>query len=188
MFAPLNDYTATVIGMVRDDVPFNTLLSADLVYVGKRASPACRPTPRPTTITTRPGDHAASDLKSGPDHRRRSQPSPACRLRPPPASSPRGPPPQAFFIAGTNRAMFRFTMLNHLCRDMEQVKDTTRPPDRIRQDVSAQPGRRQPDLPEQLHRLPQRHGPDGAGLRLLQLRCRPPGSSCTRRAQCSRST
>ena len=29
VFAPLNDYTATVIGMVRDDVPFNTLLSAD---------------------------------------------------------------------------------------------------------------------------------------------------------------
>ena len=30
MFVPLNDYTATVVGMVRDDVPFNTLLSADL--------------------------------------------------------------------------------------------------------------------------------------------------------------
>src|SRR5208282_1179037 len=34
VFVPLNDYTATVIGMVRDNVPFNTLLSADLVYVG----------------------------------------------------------------------------------------------------------------------------------------------------------
>ena len=43
---------------------------------------------------------------------------------------------EAFFIAGTNRAMFRFTMLNHMCRDMEQVHDTSRPPDRIRQDVS----------------------------------------------------
>src|SRR6185312_6593220 len=47
---------------------------------------------------------------------------------------------QAFFIAGTNRAMFRFTLLNHLCRDMEQVHDTSRPPDRIRQDVSRSPG------------------------------------------------
>ncbi len=28
VFAPLNDYTATVIGMVRDDVPFNEVLSA----------------------------------------------------------------------------------------------------------------------------------------------------------------
>ena len=34
VFADLNDYTATVIGMVRDDVPFNTVLSADLVYTG----------------------------------------------------------------------------------------------------------------------------------------------------------
>src|SRR5882724_6555488 len=34
-FAPLNDYTATVIGMVRDEVPFNTVLSADILYVGK---------------------------------------------------------------------------------------------------------------------------------------------------------
>ena len=31
MFAPLNDYTTTVIGMVRDNVPFNELLSANLV-------------------------------------------------------------------------------------------------------------------------------------------------------------
>jgi hypothetical protein len=46
----------------------------------------------------------------------------------------------AFFIAGTNRAMFRFTLINHLCRDMEQVHDTSRPPDRIRQDVSRSPG------------------------------------------------
>ncbi len=36
--------------------------------------------------------------------------------------------------------MFRFTLLNHLCRDMEQVQDTSRPPDRIRQDVSRSPG------------------------------------------------
>ena len=34
VFEPLNDYTATVIGMVRDDLPFNTVLSADVLYVG----------------------------------------------------------------------------------------------------------------------------------------------------------
>jgi hypothetical protein len=36
--------------------------------------------------------------------------------------------------------MFRFTLMNHLCRDLEQVFDTTRAPDRIRQDVSRSPG------------------------------------------------
>ena len=47
---------------------------------------------------------------------------------------------EAFFIAGTNRAMFRFTLINHLCMDMEQVHDTSIIPDRIRQDVSRSPG------------------------------------------------
>jgi hypothetical protein len=47
---------------------------------------------------------------------------------------------EAFFIDGTNRANFRFTLLNHLCRDLEQVHDTTRAPDRIRQDVTRSPG------------------------------------------------
>jgi len=47
---------------------------------------------------------------------------------------------EAFFSDGTNRAMFRFTLLNHLCHDLEQVKDITRSPDRIRQDVSRSPG------------------------------------------------
>ena len=47
---------------------------------------------------------------------------------------------KAFFIAGTNRAMFRFTLLNHMCNDMEQMHDPTLAPDRIRQDVSRSPG------------------------------------------------
>ena len=47
---------------------------------------------------------------------------------------------EAFFVAGTNRAMFRFTLINHLCEDMEQVHDTSIIPDRIRQDVSRSPG------------------------------------------------
>ena len=46
----------------------------------------------------------------------------------------------AFFVNGTNRAMFRFTMMNHLCNDLPSVMDTTRPPDRIRQDVTRSPG------------------------------------------------
>ena len=47
---------------------------------------------------------------------------------------------EAFFSAGTNRRMWRFTTMNFLCRDMEQLKDVSRPTDRIRQDVSRSPG------------------------------------------------
>ncbi len=47
---------------------------------------------------------------------------------------------EAFFSAGTNRRMWRFLSINHLCRDLEDVADITRPVDRIRQDVSRSPG------------------------------------------------
>src|SRR3954468_5816294 len=43
VFAPLNDYVATFIGMVRDNVPFNTALSADLTYTVNGATPAASP-------------------------------------------------------------------------------------------------------------------------------------------------
>jgi len=46
----------------------------------------------------------------------------------------------AFYSDGTNRAMFRFTLMNHLCTDLEPLKDVTRPPDRVRRDVSRSPG------------------------------------------------
>src|SRR5258706_4074031 len=42
VFADLNDYTATVIGIVRDGVSFDQVLTADLVYVG---APGVVPTP-----------------------------------------------------------------------------------------------------------------------------------------------
>src|SRR4051812_22330048 len=32
VFVPLNDYIVTAIGMVHDDVPYNTALSADILY------------------------------------------------------------------------------------------------------------------------------------------------------------
>jgi hypothetical protein len=47
---------------------------------------------------------------------------------------------EAFFSAGTNRRMWRFTAMNYLCRDMEDLKDISRPADRVRQDVTRSPG------------------------------------------------
>jgi len=47
---------------------------------------------------------------------------------------------RAFFYAGTNRRMLRFTFINYMCHDLEGIKDTSRIPDRIRQDVERSPG------------------------------------------------
>jgi len=138
VFAPLNDYTATVIGMVRDDVDFREVLSGDILYVGGSGLPPYSPANNNLYQQMEDGD---VDLGSSSVLVRSTQ-SANNGL---PASATAGvmttrAAAQAFFIAGTNRAMFRFTMMNHMCKDMEQVHDVHLPPDRIRQDVSRSPG------------------------------------------------
>jgi hypothetical protein len=138
VFVPLNDYTATVVGMVRDNVPFNTLLSADLVYIGDGKS---------GEGTYSPANNAMYDALDANNvdlsvHLVSSTQSALAGI---PAAATAGimttrGAASAFFINGTNRAMFRFTMLNHLCNDLPTVMDVTRPPDRIRQDVTRSPG------------------------------------------------
>jgi len=143
VFAPLNDYTATVIGMVRDDVPFNTLLSADIVYHANGA--------RNAGNATAPNYSPANNLHyewledNGINLADQLQRDMQSAVAGTPADATAGvmttrAAAAAFFVAGTNRAMFRFTFLNHMCMDLEQVKDITRSPDRIRQDVSRSPG------------------------------------------------
>jgi hypothetical protein len=138
VFVPLNDYTATVIGMVKDNVPFNTLLSADLVYIGDSASGA------PAYSAGNNAMYDALDANNV-DLSVHLVAATQSALSGIPAAATAGVmttrgAASAFFINGTNRAMFRFTMLNHLCNDMQLVMDTTRPQDRIRQDVTRSPG------------------------------------------------
>jgi hypothetical protein len=139
VFAPLNDYVATFIGMVRDDdtIPFSTALSDDILYT---VSGGGLPAPSASN-----NDHYEQAEIQGVDLKARLVRTNQSSVLGIPASATAGlmttrASSQAFFIDGTNRAMFRFTMLNHLCRDMEQLQDTTRPPDRIRQGVSRSPG------------------------------------------------
>lgn len=138
VFAPLNDYTATVIGMVRDDVDFRTALYDDILYTANGAAGV-------SAYSNSNNSHYEELESRHIDLQavlvRRSQSS-VTGLR---ADATAGlmttrAAAKAFFIAGTNRAMFRFTLVNHLCNDLEQVKDTTRVPDRIRQDVTRSPG------------------------------------------------
>jgi hypothetical protein len=136
VFAPLNDYVATFIGMVRDDVPFNTALSADLTYTVSGVTPAAAATNN---------DHYEAAENNAVNLFTALTPTTQSSVLGIPAEATAGfitsrASSQAFFIDGTNRAMFRFTLINHLCRDMEQVHDTSLPPDMIRQDVSRSPG------------------------------------------------
>jgi len=140
VFEPLNDYTATVIGMVRDEVPFNQLLSADIIYVG---APGVVPAVYSMDNNTHYEqlEEQAIDLSDPSNLQYRLQ-SNVTGL---PANATAGvmttrAAARAFFIDGTNRAMFRFMVLNHFCNDLEQIKDNSRSNDRVRQDVSRSPG------------------------------------------------
>lgn len=139
MFADLNDFTATVIGLVRDGDDFRKVLYDDVIYVGTNGSLSAYSNGSNQHYV----DLEASGANMGDPGvlERRSQSGVTGLL----SSATAGvittrAAAKAFFVAGTNRAMFRFTMMNFMCRDLEQVQDTTRTPDRIRQDVSRSPG------------------------------------------------
>jgi len=136
VFVPLNDYIATVVGMIRDDEPFNGLLSADILYIGPASLPA---------YSNTSNDHYEQLESRSLDMMAGLQKVAQSTMNGLPSNATAGvwttrAAAEAFFIAGTNRAQFRFTMINHLCNDMEQVHDTKLIPDRIRQDVSRSPG------------------------------------------------
>jgi hypothetical protein len=142
VFAPLNDYTATVIGFIRDDRRFDEILTADLVYLGAPG------------VVQSPYSQTNNDHYQQLEERRVDLSDPSLLVSQPQSTLPGsqiGPEDaagiittraagQAFFSAGTNRRMWRFLNINFLCRDMEAMKDVSRPADRIRQDVDRSPG------------------------------------------------
>ncbi len=138
VFVPLNDYVATVIGMIRDDVDFRTVLSADLQYIGRAGTVGAAP-------AANNNNHYEQLEAENHDLKDVLEATTQSSINGLPNGATAGvmtsrAAAEAFFIAGTNRAMFRFTMVNHFCRDMEQLHDPKLSPDRIRQDVSRSPG------------------------------------------------
>lgn len=137
VFVPLDDYIATFIGIVRDDVDFRELLMGDILYIGSGGGvPA---------YANDNNNHYESLDNQGVDLQTNLTQTTQSSVTGLPSSATAGiltsrSAAKAFFIDGTNRAMFRFTMVNHMCRDMEEVHDVSRVPDRIRQDVSRSPG------------------------------------------------
>ncbi|MFH6952309.1 hypothetical protein ACHSBP_04225 [Pseudoalteromonas sp. XMcav1-K] len=135
---PLNDYTATIMGVVRDDLDFRSILFEDIIYTA--AASANVP-----NYSISNNDHYAALEQSAlnlKDTLTRQTQSSVTNL---PIEATSGvitsrAASKAFFIAGTNRAMFRYTFINHMCTDLDALKDTSIATNRIRQDVSRSPG------------------------------------------------
>ncbi len=140
VFVPLNDYIATVIGLIRDSelYPFTDVLTEDVTYIGSPGVVSAAPSP---TNNQHYFELERDNINLRDELVRTTQSS---VLQIPPAATAgvmtSRAASEAFFVAGTNRAMFRFTLMNHMCNDLEQVHDTKLPPDWIRQDVARSPG------------------------------------------------
>lgn len=142
VFVPLNDYIATVIGLIRDDEDFRTVLYDDVLYTASGVTPPYSPRNNSHYDALEKGRDSNGQPYSFKDRLQSAVQSQHTGL---PSEATAGvltsrAAARAFFIAGTNRAQLRFTLINHLCRDLEQVQDNTGIPDRIRQDVSRSPG------------------------------------------------
>ena len=139
VFAPLNDYTATVIGIIRDNLDFREVLYGNILYIGGNGvSPGYS---NSSNAHYEAMEDQGANLADPDQLRYRTQ----TEITGLPDTATAGiittrAAARAFFIDGTNRAMFRFTLLNHLCTDLEQIKDPTRTHDRIPQDVARSPG------------------------------------------------
>jgi hypothetical protein len=131
----LNDLTATVIGMVRDEKDYRAILSDDVLYI-------------PTGATYAAGTNAIYDtlyanVKNGAPL--------ASALTATTQTGATGLSVQAgiftlrgfgsvYYDAGTNRAAFRFASMNYLCRDLEALSDVSRADIYVRKDVDRAPG------------------------------------------------
>ena len=148
VFTPLNDYTATVIGLIRDGQTedFRQILHGNVIYRGNNGVVPGLNTPYRNNDNAHyvqleglgpiVGDLSDSSiLISDSQSNVTGLPSTATAGV---MTSRAGA--MSFFSDGTNRAMFRFTMMNHLCTDLEPLKDVSRTPDHVRRDVSRSPG------------------------------------------------
>ena len=140
-YAPLNDFSATVIGLIRDGRPFNTVLTADVVYVAP-ASIVEQGYSVDSNAHYEELEEIGADLSDPAVLVRSTQSAYHPELS---ANDAAGvmtlrASAEAFLSTGTNRRLWRFVSKNFMCRDMEALHDVTRATDRIRQDVTRSPG------------------------------------------------
>jgi len=138
IFYEFNDYTATIIGIVRDDVDFRRILQDDIVYIGEESLNI-------PDYNSNNNLHYQALADQFIDLKEHLVATTQSSLNGLPTDAIAGvltsrAAAKAFFYLGTNRAMLRFTLINHLCSDLEPLKDNSLSPDRIRQDVSRSPG------------------------------------------------
>tara|TARA_B100001971_G_scaffold213155_1_gene245652 strand:+ start:252304 stop:253509 length:1206 start_codon:yes stop_codon:yes gene_type:complete len=157
---PLNDFVATVIGAIRDsdnpNKPFSRVLYDDLIYVGPALGDQNRNFSRSNNNHYARIESEFLDLKNilvermqsqnidtepNPDNNRRDQTNVVVNgINGAAGVLTTRAYGESFYQAGTNRSVTRHTFMNFLCKDFEDLHDTTVPDFRVRRDVEREPG------------------------------------------------
>ena len=157
----LNDFVATVIGAIRDsdnpNKPFSRILYDDLIYVGPSFGNENENFSRSNNNHYREIENDFLNLQNVLVERMQSE---NIDTEPNIENNNRRDNTnvvvngingaagvlttraygQSFYQAGTNRSVTRHTFMNFLCKDFEDMHDTTIPDFRVRRDVEREPG------------------------------------------------
>ncbi len=129
-----NDYVATVLGVVRDDIGFDMVLYGDVLYTVAGVTPAYSPA---TNDHYKAAETGQVNLVTALQKVTQSSMNGIAATSGVVTTRASG---EAFFSAGTNRRVNRFTFINYLCKDYEAIHDITVPDYHVRQDVERNPG------------------------------------------------
>lgn len=135
----LNDFVATVIGTVRDEIDARQLLTGDYLYVGPSGAVDGRRIPVPSEVNNNHFDvldaqfiNLAKELK---------------KVTPQSSTIPESAGllttrawGEAHYTAGTNRRAVEFTFKVFMCRTMDQMQDLSVTDEWVRRDVDRAPG------------------------------------------------
>ena len=134
---PMNDYVATILGVIRDDTPFDKILYDDILYIVDNAA-----LPVYSNTDNNHYRNAESQNISFMDTLVARTQSTVTGL---PSAAVAGVTTtrnagENYFSAGTNRRVNRFIFMNYLCKDYEDLHDITVPDFRVARDVERNPG------------------------------------------------
>jgi hypothetical protein len=135
---PLNDFVATVLGIVRDNIPFDQVIYGDHLYVAAAGTPGAIPAyDKKTNTHYQKLEDTSVNLK---DYLSRVSQTKVTGIADSAGVLTSRAFGSAFYSAGTNRRATRFTFINFMCRDFEALHDINITDYHVRRDVDRKPG------------------------------------------------
>lgn len=141
---PLNDYTSTVLGIIRDDLSFKEVLTGDIIYLpplkeNEKWSPKnndiykAHQVANPVSFANSLTKYKQSDI-IGSSLGLNSNFTDFAGIMSTRAFA------VEFYFDGTNRAALNSVLDTYICRNIESLSDSSRPDYLVRQDVERSPG------------------------------------------------